>query len=254
MDQVKLWLMPILITPAISERGDTTGDVAGPQITDPERQREGQDATGEEQLVHEHEVGIGEEVGRVLLTRRRLAAEGPTDVGVPQPAQAAYRGRADPERRVGIADPIGESVVAPMVGHPADQGALERHRAEDREDDLQRPAGLERPMGEETVESHGHTVTDHDEEDRGQRDREPRDGPIHDHVHDHEREHDQRAERHDPGEHLPVELGVGRWCFLQPLTHIVGINRPGDVVRLLENVAPHSSSHGVAAHRRGPEQ
>jgi hypothetical protein len=38
-----------------------------------------------------------------------------------------------PERRVRITGPVRVPVVAPVIGDPADDRTLERHRAEDRE-------------------------------------------------------------------------------------------------------------------------
>ena len=51
-------------------------------------------------------------------------------------------------RRVRVALAVAEGVVAAVVGHPADDRALDRHRAGDRQRDAQPPVGLERAVGE----------------------------------------------------------------------------------------------------------
>jgi hypothetical protein len=50
---------------------------------------------------------------------------------------------------VGIAAAIGVTVVASVVGDPADERTLERHRSEHREDDLEWASGFEAAVREE---------------------------------------------------------------------------------------------------------
>jgi len=54
---------------------------------------------------------------------------------------------------VGVALLVGKGVVLAMVGDPGDDRALDRRRAEDREQAVQPPGGFEGAVGEVAVET-----------------------------------------------------------------------------------------------------
>jgi hypothetical protein len=56
---------------------------------------------------------------------------------------------------MGIVGLVGELVVLAMVGDPLDQRTLDGGRAERREREPQRAAGLEAAVGEQTVKADG---------------------------------------------------------------------------------------------------
>ena len=89
-----------------------------------------------------------------------------------------------------------------MLGHPADDGAFERHRADDGQRDLQGASRLKASVGEQPMEADGHAVTDDEvaadgEEQHGNRGQGAADRLRHDVG---EREH--RAEDDGAGDDL----------------------------------------------------
>ena len=83
--------MPTRRIPAEHQRTERAGERAGERVPEPERQRERRDAARHEQPVDEHEVGIGEQVGRELVARRGRVAEHPAHVGVEEAAPTGER-------------------------------------------------------------------------------------------------------------------------------------------------------------------
>ena len=63
-------------------------------------------------------------------------------------------------RRVRIRSGVSEDVVPAVIRHPTDRSPLVRHRAERDDDELERSAGGERPMGEKPMEADRDAVTD----------------------------------------------------------------------------------------------
>ena len=59
--------------------------------------------------------------------------------------------------RMRIARRIAVMMVPPMHGHPLEQRPLDGHGAHDRQSQSDRPDRLERPVGEQPMEPHGHT-------------------------------------------------------------------------------------------------
>ena len=163
-----------------------------------------------------------------------------------------------------ITGPVGEPVVAAVVGHPTDQRALERHRPDQGEHDLEWPFGLEAAVGEQAVEADGHAVADHRGEHRCDDDVTPGDR-VADAAHHDERRGHQRPEGDDRGQHQPVQ-GPGKAA-----TRAVGpraVGKAGDRGPVgLSNIGPgvgqtgrsieqlHEKTSGVPpVHRRGLEQ
>ena len=101
---------------------------------------------------HAH-AAVFAEVDRVLLVRRHsVHAPGPTNVRVPEAANRAKHARAVANvRTVRVALDIRMGVMLAVVSDPVHRPALDRHRAEDRKDVLDRLVGLERAMGQQTV-------------------------------------------------------------------------------------------------------
>lgn len=60
---------------------------------------------------------------------------------------------------VRIAQLIGKRVMLAVIGHPRDDRTLDRARAENRQHRSDRAGGLERTMGEQTMEAHRHAET-----------------------------------------------------------------------------------------------
>ncbi len=120
-----------------------------------------------EHPVEHDDVPVGQEVGGVTARRRAAGGEQPPEVGVPQALQLAGETATVVLRRVRVAGRVGEHVMAPVVGHPTDRTALVGHRTEGDEGDLERPAGGERPVGEQPMESDRDAVAGEDVE--GQR-------------------------------------------------------------------------------------
>jgi hypothetical protein len=99
------------------------------------------------------DVAVGQQVGGIVLRQRTVVAEQPADVGVQQPAQLAAQMRAVAVRRVRVAGPIGEGVVAAVGGDPADDVTLETHGAGHRERDAHGPDGPVAAVSETAVEA-----------------------------------------------------------------------------------------------------
>ena len=131
--------------PVISPGDEVAGEGGG---------REARDDDPREGLVDLAHPGVVHQVGGVLaLAREALLADQPAHVGVDQPAQA---GAAAHVRAVRIALLVGVRVVLAVVGDPGDHGPLHRHRAENREEVLDRLAGRERAMGQQAMEADRH--------------------------------------------------------------------------------------------------
>ena len=94
--------------------------------------------------------------------------------------------------------------MASVVGDPADDRTLERHRPEHRQDHLERPARLEAPVGEQAVEADGHAVGDHEVEGREQEQVEPG-HRLTDRLDGHEHRGERRPDQHDQRDQLAVE-------------------------------------------------
>ena len=78
-------------------------------------------------------------------------------MGVPEAAQDAADAVAVADvRAVRVALLVGVGVVLAVVGHPADDRALHRHRAEHGEGVLERLGDQEGAVGEQAVEADGH--------------------------------------------------------------------------------------------------
>lgn len=71
-------------------------------------------------------------------------------------AELAGRAGSVPGRRVRIAGPVGEGVMAPVHCYPAVDLSLEAHRAGDCQSDAQRRPGSETPVRQAPVESRRH--------------------------------------------------------------------------------------------------
>ena len=121
--------------------------------------------TGKSRVDHD-DVAVGEQVGGMALRRVRLGGEQPADVGVPQSFQLAPDASPVVLRRVRIRSRVSEDVVPAVIGHPTDRSPLVRHRAERDEDELERSAGGERPVGEKPMEADRDAVTDEQVEHR----------------------------------------------------------------------------------------
>jgi hypothetical protein len=75
--------------------------------------------------VHLDDVLVREQVGRVLLQRRLLGVEQPADVRVPEALEQRADALAVLVRGVRVAGLVAVRVVAPVVGDPADDRALD---------------------------------------------------------------------------------------------------------------------------------
>ena len=95
-----------------------------------ERDHQPGDHERAEQPVHHAHAAVLEQVGRVLVgVLGRGVVEQPAEVRVPEPAQRPGEAAAVAVRAVRVALVVGVRVVAAVVGHPADHGPLDRHRA-----------------------------------------------------------------------------------------------------------------------------
>src|SRR5215213_8921979 len=146
------------------------GVTAGEREAEHERDRESEQRPDREQRVDLAHQRVLAQIGREAPRRGALAVEQPAHVRVPQAAQhAAPAGRAMRVRAVRIALLVGECVVLAVIGHPVDDRALDRHRAEDPERRPQPRLGLERTVREQAVEPDRDAEADervHDREDR----------------------------------------------------------------------------------------
>ena len=101
-------------------------------------------------------------------------------------------------RRVRVAGPVAEHVVATVVRDPSDDRALDRHRADRREHDLQRSVRHEARVREEPVVPDRDAVAGHEVEDDGEDDVAQRHGVApqqrdRDAERDARRDHEQRG-------------------------------------------------------------
>ena len=95
-----------------------------------ERDREPEHHPDAEQLVHDSDQAVLDEVGgEPLALGGADGLEQPADVRVPQSLDGADEARATEVRRVRVALLVGERVVLAVVGDPGDDRALDRHRA-----------------------------------------------------------------------------------------------------------------------------
>ena len=100
------------------------------------------------------EVLVGGNVRGIDRDARLGLVEQPAHVGeVEALCNGATRG-AEPPRRVGILDLVGELVVLAVIGDPLGNRALHRHRAGRGQDDLHGTRRLEGRVGEEAVVAH----------------------------------------------------------------------------------------------------
>ena len=160
------------------ERRNRSGEPTRQRQARRERDRKPERHPEREQPADDPHAAVLEQIGCVLLRLdcRRMVEE-PAHVGVPQaPERADLLAVLADVRAVRIALLVGEGVVAAVVRHPADHGALDRHRAENGEQVLDRLEGLEGAVGQQAVEADG---------DAGSRQE----------VHDHEQ---RQVERADP--------------------------------------------------------
>ena len=162
-----------MCTEGVADGVDAPGDVvkhedshaAGPQecgqcrchaaaaehVAERERDGEREAAPEGEQPVDGHEVGVVEQIVGVALLGRGSVVEQPSDVRVGD-ALDTGTGTGRAHRRMGVAGAVAESVVAAMVGHPADRPAFEGHRSGDCQRDLERSGRSEAVMGQHAVE------------------------------------------------------------------------------------------------------
>ena len=232
------------------------GQGAGPPVPEEaerERDREGRHRERDEQPVDPDDVGIGEQVRRVLLAGGRVDREHPADVCVPEAAEPVQGCVALPQRRVRVAGAVGEPVMAPVVGHPADHRALEGEGPDGGEGDLQRPLRHEAAVREHAMEADRDGVTEDHDQDQRQPDCEPRERLV---GRDQQAQGDERGDREDRGEDLPVgrRPGEGPGVTRRRLTGdrggCVEIGRRKDIGRQLR--APRLvHGHTGSAQQRG---
>jgi hypothetical protein len=89
-------------------------------------------ASGRKHAIDAADVGVGEQVGSEPCGISSVASEQPAGVRVQEASRQRGRGGSEQPRRVRVALPVGEGVMAAMVGDPVDDRALKRQAASDR--------------------------------------------------------------------------------------------------------------------------
>ena len=144
--------------PGPEQAAEPGSEGAGHGEAHAERNQQSQHRPKQEGARDEDEIRVGQQVGRVALVGAALVMhEEPAHMRVPEPLDASDEAFAVVDvRRVRVARLVRVGVVAPVIGDPGDERPLDRHRAEDRQGDLEGAPALERAMSEETMEAHRH--------------------------------------------------------------------------------------------------
>ncbi len=140
---------------------------AGQQIADPEGDGQGRCCQQREEPIDPPDVAVPQHVGRVAGRAGGVRHEEPADVGERQPPQEGDAVVAVAVGGVGVPGMIAVHVVAPVGGHPAGQGALHGHGAQDGQGDLEGPARSEAAVGEQAVEPDRDPEAGEEVEDQG---------------------------------------------------------------------------------------